>query len=513
MRRGFTIRIIDCIAIIIITATGLFLWNNRTYFSVPDPDIFQYIYDGRQYAHLKLPNNIQTPPVNSILIATLAPLFKSYEYPEIVSAHTINAAATFITLSLGYWILRGFSPLVGLGVTLLLITNPTFIFPSLNVNSEVLFTTFVMLTILLYKRGRHHAAFIIAGLSFLVRYEGALLVFSLVLLDLFSKHHVKKTLKLCVLALVPIAVWLSIINYHNHTGTLVGNTYIQEVIQNKHNLPQFLLLARLPFVLMDYLFTNADSAWHAVLSFFLYVILLSAVSFLVRRSDHSLKLIYLFTGIYLLFHIFFPFAPDRYLYPILWSLYLAPLLALGVFAAKLQKNFRFLNVIFLSLFTCTITLIVVGNSQRVAGYYQYANVSNTAYPRYYRSEIRLASDWLNSHTFTKPVVVVAYDRWTPNFYTHNTQVDYLNLPFQKYQACDSIICLINTSNIDTEKYNIFFLKLSSTFLEDEGFPSATNFNVKIFNQFPTTSEKNSFVLLAHVSQYDSWAKIYQYLPE
>ena len=239
---------LDYIAYSIDAISAIFLWRNISYFAVPDPDIFQYVYDGRYYARGQFPPSIQTPPLNSLLIAALSSLLVSYEYPEIIAAHTINAFATVISLLLLYHIGKKYSPWIGIASTIAMITTPTVLFSSLNINTEVLFTTFVLLTIFFYQRKRITLATIIASLSFLVRYEGLLLTGTVLIIDLLHVKKIKRTFRFASIAVIPIASWVSIIFQRNYLGTLTGNAYIQEIFQYQQNIPQlpFFILTNYP---------------------------------------------------------------------------------------------------------------------------------------------------------------------------------------------------------------------------------------------------------------------------
>lgn len=514
MHRRVVHAIIDCFIVVIIAITAVFLWNNKNYFAVPDPDIFQYIEDGQQYLRLKLPQNIQMPPANAILIGSLTQLLQSHEYPEILSAHIINIVAAIVTMCLLYLLIRSYSRVVGALVLVLLATNPLFIFQSLNVTSEVLFTTVIVLSLLLYRKGHFGSAYIMAGCSFLIRYEGLLLLISMVALDGLRHKNMHKTAQWGLFALVPVCLWFMILNYHNGIGNITGNAYVQEIITYRQRLPQIQIFTRIPINLIDYIVWETGGALRSIGIGLLYFLTLAGAFILIIRKDATLRLVYLNASLYMVFHVFFPYTPDRYLYPVAWALYLAPLLGVQILALIILRNGVFLRRACQAAGVIVVILVSIGNLQKTIRYYlnDAAASINFAFPRNYHLEIRLAADWLNNAKFEQPVMVFTYEPWILGYYTNNPHVSFFNAPYKAYQRCDSVECLVKSDPAYTTNYRIIFVQQSNSLSVDRSFPSATNLNVHIFNQFPNEEEKNHFILLAQLSKYDSWAKIYQYQP-
>jgi hypothetical protein len=511
MHRSAVSVILDCLAIGIITITSIFLWNNKNYFAVPDPDIFQYISDGQRYIQFKPPDNVQTPPANAILIASLTKLLHAREHPEILSAHIINIAAAILTMCLLYFFVRSYSRAIGVLVLTLISTNPLYAFQSLNVTSEVLFAAAVAFSLLLYKKNKTSAACFVAGLSFMIRYEGLLLLVSIVALNLLRRVAVKKTITLGFLLLIPIIVWFFIANRFNGAGNITGNNYIQEVVYFNKRIPQFSLVTRIPNNLIDYIIYETADVFVLTGIVLTFAAILSGAVALVKRGDATLRLVLLFTLLYLTFHIFFPFAPDRYLYPVLWILYLTPLLG-GYFVMRTQAGkggaTKLVGV------TCVVIIILLaaGNLQKTIRYYYNNETVGFAFPRNYRVENKLAADWLNQSKFDKPIMVFTYEPWVMRYFTNNHNILFFEAPYTAYQRCDSIECLIKTNPSYARDHTIFYIQQSSSASVDSSFPSAANFNVHIFNQFPNADEKNNFILLTKLTKLTSWAKIYEYQP-
>jgi hypothetical protein len=511
MSKPLFVKIIDCVACVVILAAGIFFVRNYNYYFVPDPDIFGYINDGKQYISLHLPQNIQVPPVNAVLIALLTGVFKSQEHPEIFSAHGINITAAVATLLLLYLFLRKYSPLVGLTVLFLVCTNPTFIFQGLDVNTEVLFCTVTTLTFLLYQRGYKKAAFLCAGGSFLVRYEGVLLLLAVTVADYLKQPKKATTLRAAVYGLVPVIIWLIIINFQNHKGNLFGNEFIQEAITYRGRVPRFDLITRLPFLLADYFWDTTKGLLYIIGSSLLYLSIGAGALLVILSGNAPLIALCLFMMAYFFFHFFFPFSPDRYIYPLLWGLYALPALGYWAYGSRGIRKIRPLVVAGI-LLGCFSVYLVAGNAAKVRYYYRHDTLSNTAFPRYVRYEALLTAEWLNKTDFSKPVVVITVEPWIMKYFTHNTNVSFLFAPYSQFQRCETVTCIIAGQGLSGRDDAILLVRQSSSLLADDSFPAATNFNATLFNDLAVREEHNEFILIKSLVHNDVWSEVYQYRP-
>lgn len=472
---------------------------------VPNPDLFQYIEDSRIYAQFKLPPNIQQPPANPMLIAILTPLFGLFEYPEVISAHIINIASSLTIILFLYLLIRTYSHLVALVTVILLVTNPLFIFSSLDITSEVLYTAAVIFVLWLYKTERKMLAYLLAGLSFLIRFEAVLVVGAFAVADWSVSKNIRKVLKVSLIGITPILVWFLVINRQNFSGHFLGNTYVREVIDNKHNLPQLELIKQAPFLLMD------NFPQQEVWSYLFYAIILMGILLLVLWRDTYIRMVYLIVFSYLFLHILFPFAPFRYLIPVMWSLYLLPLLVFRSIYKKFFSPYPLSAGLSLVFAGILVMNLIYGNVVYIRGFYQDTNVTNMVYPRYHRYEDRLAASWLNRNVKV-PTKILTYDPGILDYYTGNPNAEFLYLPYSEFQKCDSILCVVTSNSTKLEEKPVLFVQKRYSTLEDASFPSFTNYHATIFNNFPNLIENDSFSLIHDIEMDGLWFKIFEFTP-
>lgn len=491
----------DGIFVIVLGLFSLFIWINRQYFSIPDPDIFQYIADTNIYLQGRIPKHIQIPPLFSILIGILAKGYVHNNTPEISSAHTLNAIASIVTIICIFFLFRNINKWIAFFISLVVLTNPVFVFSSLNTNTEIIYTALTLVSILLYQKKLITLTYLLTGVAFLVRYEAILLFGTIFAADTFTNYtslwtNIRKAIPgMCI-----IVAWLSVIYFHNPVGNIFGNEYIQEVARNRHNIPQFGLILRTPYILVDKMMYDLPFSAQKLLQFVLIVVYAALYIFIILKSDRIIKLISIYSLIYLFFHMLFPYSPDRYIIPVLWILYALPAFS---FYSK-ENNSRWLVVFFLLCLVAAVT-----NTQKIYEIYNTEVVANKAFPKNFRVEVLLAAKWLNSQTFNNKTFVVTYEPWIMKYYTTNNMVNFIPVDYQLYQQCDSVLCLIDKYNLDTTNSAVLFIKQSNHTITDNSFPSSINFKVETFNNFPNDNEKMRFTLVTKRAKTDSWVEVYQ----
>lgn len=508
--------IISATAYICIFIFSIFLFLNYSYFSVPNTDIFQYIDDGRMFIQLKLPQNIQVPPLFSLLISIGARLFHQISNPEIFTAHMINITSSIILLCVTYGFLQIYSSMAALSVLVLLMTNPHFVFSTLDVNTEVFFSTMVVSAFFALQKSHIKIALLLAGISYFIRYEGLLLFLILLAFTIPKKKHIYSFFITVILILIPVITWFFISTFHNHISTPLGNGYVKEVIEQLHRLPQFGLITQLFRIMADYLDTNTKNFQYVyfIEQGIFYLLIIVGIVQALRYLHTSIKGSFAFALLYLFSHIFFPYSPDRYILPVLGCLYFAIIVGYKSLTASFISKHTYIYIILISFGYICIGLLSYSNFIRTRGYYNNSQITDTAYPRYYRHEILLASEWINKQNFSEPIIVITYEPWILGYYSINRLVSFPFFGYENYKKCDSITCLINEyiEPNSRQKQRILFIQQSNSLLVDETFPSAGNFNVNMFNKFPYPHEKNNFLLLTHISYLDSWVNIYEFKP-
>lgn len=500
------IHITDAIAFCILLISLFFYLSNINYFSIPDSDIFQYISESKPYGELKLPRIIQLPPVNPMLIAMLSRVFTTQKYQEIFSMHIVNSLAVIGTLFFTYATVRRHSKPIGLVVMILLATNPLIIFSSLNINSEVLFTTLLLATIYYHQSGSGRISYVLACISFFIRYEGILLAISLYTVDILRR---KFKVKYAILASIPIILWLGAISTRTQSGNLLGNGYIQEIFQHNDRIPQFKLLKDIPF-LMTYTIHIESKGKDRIYSVIILTFIVIGLTAIVVYRVHEFITFFLFLILYIIFHSIFPFAPNRYLYPLLPLLYASPLLGLLLIYTKSRRIFRLISITVLFLSIIGSVKIIEGNLRNAKYYYSNEKEFWLPFPRYYRHEILLIADWVNKIKTSKPLLIITYEPWPFNYYVKNKNVSFFLSNSGVYQSCDSILCLMNNKNMSNSEYDIYVIKQSNSLFVNDGFPSASYFNVQIFNDFPNNEESKKFTTVDKISAHGTWAEIYKY---
>lgn len=490
--------------ILALLLTGLVLYffiANIDFFAVPDPDIFQYFNEGRKYLQLSLPTTIQVLPAYPILIGIISRAMFTSQYPELLAAHLITVFSAITLLLLVFQFLKKYGPWTALLCVALLGTNPLYIFSSLNVNTEVLFTAASLVVFILYQLQKRTEAYLAAGLVFLIRYEGFVLLFSLFLADLLSSHGIKRVVRLAALGLAPIVLWMMITHAHNAQGNLSGNFFMKEIERGSENIPQFMLYERIPTILVNQSFI--DEGTISPISILLYILLaLGSVPILLEKK--SLRAAWIFGFMYLAFHAFFPYGPDRYLYPVLWILYATLIMGASRYAKRTSRFIQFMGTL--------VAIAAIAGNILLSHEYLAAPHSDKLYSRYARHEVRDAANWLNNQSFSQTVYVFAYEPWLPEYFTRHPQIKYVYMRSKDHRACDSIECLIITSGLNLHTNTILYLQQSDSLRHGSSFPSAIDFNVGIFNEPINPHDHPRFIELAHLSTADTWAKIYQYTP-
>jgi hypothetical protein len=501
MQSAAIIKLPQILALLLTGLVSYFFITNIDFFAVPDPDIFQYFGEGRKYLQLSLPTTIQVLPAYPILIGIISRAMFTSQYPELLAAHLITVFSAITLLLLVFQFLKKYASWTALLCVALLSTNPLYVFSSLNVNTEVLFTAASLVVFMLYQLQKRTEAYLAAGLICLIRYEGFVLLSSLFLADLFSSYGVKNAARLAALGCVPIILWMMITHAHNPHGNLSGNFFMREILRGRENIPQFMLYERIPTIVVNQSFIQGGTV--SLISILVYILLmLGSIPMLMGRGP--LRVAWIFGFIYLVFHAFFPYAPDRYLYPILWILYTTLIMGVDWCAKRASPFVQFIGIL----------AAIVATAGNILLSYEYLTAphSGKLYSRYARHEVRDAAAWLNNQSFSQPVYIFTYEPWLPEYFTKHPQVKFVYMRSKDHRACDSVECLIITSGLNPHTNTILYIQQSDSLRHGDSFPSAIDFNVKIFNEPIVPQNHPHFIEVAHLSTADTWAKIYQYIP-
>ena len=365
-RRWFT----EVIIILTLGIIAAVMFKNIDLRPVPGPDVFQYIHDSQYYLNFSLPNNIHSPPGNPILIGLIS---KTIDNPrrEVLTAIGINIITSMLIVYLTWRIFQGLYGNFSLLLPLLLLTNALTYSTGLDSTSEVLFTALVLFCIYVYPKHKN-VAFLLAGLTFLVRYEAVVLVLALIVTEIYNKTALHAPVKRILLGVIPIVVWVGIINFQNSTGNLVGNEFIQEIIRRSNELPTLKIVTRIPNAL---LVSISMDSW---ISLFILLYVIFGMVFLLRRGGRQLALYFIFFLGYILIHLVFPSFSFRYLLPIFPFTYVACLWPLKLKTSNYWQRVIGIIMIVLTIVVAKENVLAIGDNYNDKEMVEEAGISVSA---------------------------------------------------------------------------------------------------------------------------------------
>lgn len=491
------------------------LFKNIDYVKFPNSDFFQYVDDGYQYLNFKLPDSIYPPPFAPLIISLFSKLFSNIEYPELFSAHLINIICATLTLLNIFLIFSKRKPWLGLLIILLTATNKIYITNSLNITNEVVFTFFLTLTLLLYSKKHYSFSYLLGGLSFLIRYEAIVLVLAIFVIDFFKKDKRVK-LSHALMAIIPIIIWLVVLNFHSLGNSIFQNAYINEIIVGKNDIPNFQSFYSLIIIVLSNLlehlfhiryFSDSQFNFQLLITGIKYifsgtVLLICFKNIFFKKINRISQIIYLIIPLYLIFTTFFPNFNIRYLFPIFWTIY---------FVLINRKNK--IVVITISFILLAINLINLKTDSIYDGVFE-------------KSEYRLVSDWINKQKFNDKTNIIFYQPFAIDYFinqsqkqkitfndTFDTNYDILTLA----NKCNkNVICVLQKIYQNSKK-DIFFITTSFTSTSEDQIDDVYLFqrtNMKMFQeQNLSLSDRKQLIFITELKLNNShWAKIYQYQP-
>lgn len=504
----------------IIVIIGFFgsLIKNIDYVKVPNSDFFQYIHEGRQYLRFKLPANIGAPPLSPILICLFAKFFTFVEYPELFAAHLINIICSTLTLLNIFLIFKKNKPWVGLFTILLLATNKIYFTNSLNITSEVLYTFLVTLIFLAYSRQKYKLSYLLIGLAFLSRYEAIVIPIAIFSLEFFKKTKRFKISNLLI-AFLPIAIFLIILNFHSEGGnSILQNHYITEIIYGKTNVPNpqpknslfnILISNTLDnFIFITFNLKNYPNCPNLIsnVMFPIIVGILSFIEIFNKKNNILYKIIFLFMISHIIFISLFPNFDMRYLFPVFWIVYLT----------IINRKNKIFSII-LTIILLTINIITIGQN---SFYDQSLN----------KSEYRLIAEWIKQQNFSKQTYIVVFEPPIIEYYHHQPNIIFndknvFDLKDEKFDqllnGChDNTLCIIQTLYNKKPSNSLFYFITTATSSPEGDIDKFSDqyyikqSHLKAFrDQNLSEKDKKQLKLITELKQNEyHFAKIYQYQP-
>lgn len=206
----------------LIIALGLALRLRQfNYFLVPDTDFFDLKAVGVALLHGDPPPLYLRPPLYSLLMAALAPLFRGPE-PVLLAAESVNLVAFAVAAFFLHRLAARFVGSAAWIVTLLFTMDGLAFHMTLQPRAELPTVAFVILGCYL-ATVRPAAAYASAALASVTRYEGAFLIPALFVRDLVLGQHRWRAVVLAALASAGLAVWL----WLNFLATGHANPYYE----------------------------------------------------------------------------------------------------------------------------------------------------------------------------------------------------------------------------------------------------------------------------------------------
>lgn len=490
-------QIADIFVVILLLLVAGILFRNLNYFELPETDFFQFLDDAKNYRWFKLPDSIVSPPANPVLIAIFGSLL-NHPQSELLIARSLNIFFFCISLYLLWKIAKSQIGILSLLLLALMLSNPISYYISLHPASETLFTLSLLSVLYLRMKGYTRLAYILSGLSFLIRYEAIALLFAMSITDLLTSSDKRKFLTYSFLGLSPVFAWLLVLNRQNPLGKLYGNAFAQEIWARRDTLPNYGIFDMQPFFHFIREKIQLNDLVAAIT--FGYIFIGALILFLKKNKEITIISIYLLS--YLLIRFLFPAYSDADSYPVIWAVYFLGLWPVYLLHQE-KKSYRNLTLPLAVLVLYFSGFVIKTNTWFITEY--------LGWSKYYRYETKLMANWFNQTKFDRPVLVITLEPWIVKYYTHNSQVIFHGMGPPGVSGCDSATCLIKTAEIETEGKDILFIR--DNYTEEEPLEYwNTEHGIKIFKEFEQSKEAEYFTLIEVLRTNKNWVMIYKYNP-
>jgi hypothetical protein len=180
------------------------------YYYVPDSDFFDIQNTAISFMHFNLPESYQRLPLYSIFMAMLS-IILPVKNDLLLAAQLINLIAFIISTVLLFLVSKRLIGKTAFLVTYLYAMHPQTIYLTAQPKAEMLTVMFVLLGIHLSLKTREES-YLAAFLASITRYEGSLLIPSLVFRDFMSSKRLFRCLFLGFISSLGLILWL-MLNY------------------------------------------------------------------------------------------------------------------------------------------------------------------------------------------------------------------------------------------------------------------------------------------------------------
>jgi len=188
------------------------IYHSVLYFGhqvVPNPDFTGFVRVGHQFLSFQLPSSYKRAPVLGLLQACLSYLVGG-RHPDLTAGRLLNAILHPFNIVLLWLVGKRIVGRAALWVAIIAIINPWTIQLLTEPIAETTLLFFVLLTFyFIFKRSKW--AYLLASITTMVRYEGAVLILAAFVMDMISCETKKEKVRAFIysaLASVPLMLWM-----------------------------------------------------------------------------------------------------------------------------------------------------------------------------------------------------------------------------------------------------------------------------------------------------------------
>jgi len=176
---------------------------------VPNPDFTAFFETGSQLLSLHLPDNYKRVPVLGILQVALSK-FTGGSYPDLRAGWILNACLLPMNLVLLWFVGQRIVGRAAPFIALIVVINPWVLQMVMHPIAETLLLFCILLSFYaIFRRSRW--AYLAASVTTMVRYEGALIILIIFVIDMMEREKGDSWVKpflFAALASVPLCLWL-----------------------------------------------------------------------------------------------------------------------------------------------------------------------------------------------------------------------------------------------------------------------------------------------------------------
>jgi hypothetical protein len=317
---------------VFIIITRIYYFN---YFSVPDSDFFDMRDTAISCINFELPKSYQRLPLYSCMMGFLSKVLPGKE-PILFAGEIINLAAFVISCLFLYLISERFLGKVAFLVVYIFAMHPLTLQMTVQPIAQMLTVTLVLMGIYL-AYNKKKSAYVVAFFASLTRYEGFLLLPSLVIKDIIFSKRKFIFLILGLLSSLGLILWI-ILNYHSEGH--INPYYVYFGPDNKAAGLEFLkvTIATLSSIIdLKYIYAMPLKVIVAISVLSLTTI--GFYDFFKKSFKDTLPILIFFLGsLFLNFRFFSP--DDQHVFIILWILILSIVAGFNFIINFIRRKFK-----------------------------------------------------------------------------------------------------------------------------------------------------------------------------